>query len=79
MLVGQVAPVVCYIVEVVGTISPISIDNMLNKVKDINKVMGAKRSLFDALLGKEVKYEEGPYELTDDIEDADWEELALAA
>ena len=80
MLVGQVSPVVCYIVEVVGTISPISIDNMLNKVKDLNKVMGAKRSLFDALLGKEVKYEEGPYEGLDldseEIEEAEWRQAA---
>lgn len=80
MLVGQVSPVVCYIVEVVGTISPISIDNMLNKVKDLNKVMGAKRSLFDALLGKEVRYEEGPYEGLDpdseEIEEAEWRQAA---
>ena len=80
MLLGQTAPVVVYIVEVVGTISPIAIDNMLNKVKDINKVMGVKRSLFDALLGKEVKYEEGLYEGHDpdseDIEEAEWRQAA---
>ena len=80
MLLGQTNAVVVYIVEVVGTISPIAIDNMLNKVKDINKVMGAKRSLFDALLGKEVKYEEGPYEGLDldseEIEEAEWRQAA---
>ena len=52
---------------------------MLKKVPNINSVMGTKRSLFDALLGKPIDYAAGPYELTDDIEDADWEELALAA
>ena len=51
-----------------------------HKVKDINKIMGAKRSLFDALLGKEVKYEEGPYEGHDldseEIEEAEWRQAA---
>lgn len=79
MLIGQKEPVVCYIVNVRGTISPLATENMLKKVPNINSVMGTKRSLFDALLGKPIDYAAGPYELTDDIEDADWEELALAA
>lgn len=79
MLIGQKEPVICYIVNVRGTISPLATENMLKKVPNINSVMGTKRSLFDALLGKPIDYAAGPYELTDDPEDADWEELALAA
>jgi hypothetical protein len=74
MLKGQTEPVVCYIVNVLGTISPLATENMLNKVPDINKVMGTKKSLFDALLGKPIDYAEGPCE-QEEVE----EELDMAA
>jgi len=70
MLMGQTEPVICYIVNVRNTISPLATENMLNKVPDINQVMGSKKTLFDALLGKPIDYAEGPME----IEDAEWEE-----
>ena len=73
MLKGQTEPVVCYIVNVRDTISPLATEHMLNKVPDINKVMGTKKTLFDALLGKPVDYSEGPCE-----QEAE-EELDMAA
>ncbi len=80
MLMGQTAPVICYIIEMVGTISPLAIDSMLGKVKDLNKVMGDKKTMFEALIGKDIAYEEGRYEgeslETPDICDAEWREAA---
>ena len=74
MLMGQTEPVICYIVNVRNTISPLATQNMLNKVPDINAVMGVKKSLFEALLGKPMSYEEG--ECQEEIEEAEWREAA---
>jgi SNF2 family DNA or RNA helicase len=52
MLFGQTEPVVCYIIKVNNTISPIAIDHMLSKAEDINRVMKTKKSLLEALMGK---------------------------
>ena len=56
MLVGQTAPVSCYIVCALGTISPISIDHMLGKAADLNQLVRSKKTLLDGLLGKQIKY-----------------------
>ena len=53
MLMGQTEPVVCYIVKVNRTLSPIAIDQMLNKFRDINEVMKSKKTILDALMGKQ--------------------------
>jgi hypothetical protein len=52
MLFGQTEPVVCYIIKVNNTISPIAIDHMLSKAEGINRVMKTKKSLLEALMGK---------------------------
>lgn len=52
MLYGQTEPVVCYIVKVNHTISPLAIDQMLAKAADIEQVIRTKKSLLEALMGK---------------------------
>lgn len=58
MLIGQTEPVVCYIVKVNDTISPLAIEHMLNKARDINEVVKSKKTLLDALLGKHTEENE---------------------
>ena len=63
MLLGQTEPVVCYIVKVNNTISPLAIEHMLNKARDINEVVKSKKTLLDALLGKSIMTEDELAEL----------------
>lgn len=51
MLYGQIEPVVCYIVKVNNTISPLAIEHMLDKARDIYEVLKSKKTLLDALMG----------------------------
>jgi len=55
--------VVCYIVKVNNTISPLAIEHMLNKARDINEVVKSKKTLLDALLGKSIMTEDELAEL----------------
>ena len=52
LLKGQEKPVVAYILKVVGTLSPIAIEAMMNKHFNISKVMQDENSLLEALTGK---------------------------
>jgi SNF2 family DNA or RNA helicase len=69
MLMGQTEPVVCYIVKVNRTLSPIAIDQMLNKFRDINEVMKSKKTILDALMGKQ-NYPEQDEEVEEYLEAA---------
>ncbi len=56
------------------TVNPLATEHMLRKVPNINAVLGAKKTLFDALLGKPIDYARGRSE--EQAEEAEWYEEA---